>query len=780
MTAMEYYLDTDPGVGMATSVTISSGTTFDETFTIPSGSLTEGFHTLVIRVRDDNLVWSVQESKYFYVSASDPIATATVDGGEYFIDTDPGIGSATSFSVSSGTSINSSYTIPSASISEGFHTLGLRLQDSDGVWGMQETRSFFAANADPIVVADVVGAEYYIDTDPGVGLGNSISITSGTNVDFTFTIPSSEISEGFHVLGIRTQDSGGQWSMQETKALYATNSDLTATSTVVAAEYYLDSDPGVGLGTAITVTSGTSVNFGFTIPSADLTEGFHVLVIRTQDDQGLWGMQEAKAIYVSNTNPLATTMITQLEYFIDADPGVGSGTAVDIIDAVDFNVDLVASTSLLDAGMHTIYFRAQDEMGVWSIIESKPFLVDPFISAPLDEAGGGVGTIASGIASFEYFIDIDPGYGLANQFEINPAEDSIDVDFTVPTDTLSEGIHVLGIRMINEFGLIGQTELIEFSLCTGADVQIAALTTCIGDVTDFTDNSTGVLVDDVYSWDFDGDDIEDDNAVGNVSHTFLNTGTYSVRLTISNDVCTASGTIDVEVVDLPIVVANASANPICAGDELTLTGSGAETYTWDNSVTDGTAFVPTETLTYTMTGTDVNGCVNTDMIEIPISTVDQPSIMMVSDNGRIITLTSSSETGNQWYEDGVLMEGETDNTVTVERTYTFGGQYQVSVAEGDCISDLSEIYDVLILASEDLPMEVQIWPNPASHQLMITGLSSLGSGKFKIVDLSGVIILEREFDSTISSVSIPVSNIQSGIYLLLIDDHPGYFKFVKK
>ena len=40
---------------------------------------------------------------------------------------------------------------------------------------------------------------------------------------------------------------------------------------------------------------------------------------------------------------------------------------------------------------------------------------------------------------------------------------------------------------------------------------------------------------------------------------------------------------------------------ICTGQSVTLSGSGAVTYDWDNGITDNTAFTPTTTTTYTVT-----------------------------------------------------------------------------------------------------------------------------------------------------------------------------------
>ncbi|WP_229791267.1 HYR domain-containing protein [Winogradskyella epiphytica] len=74
---------------------------------------------------------------------------------------------------------------------------------------------------------------------------------------------------------------------------------------------------------------------------------------------------------------------------------------------------------------------------------------------------------------------------------------------------------------------------------------------------------------------------------------------------------------------LPTVTAQANGSStnitICEGGNLTLTGSGATTYTWDNGVTNGVTFVPTVgTHTYTVTGTS-NGCSSTDTIEVTVT-----------------------------------------------------------------------------------------------------------------------------------------------------------------
>jgi gliding motility-associated-like protein len=67
----------------------------------------------------------------------------------------------------------------------------------------------------------------------------------------------------------------------------------------------------------------------------------------------------------------------------------------------------------------------------------------------------------------------------------------------------------------------------------------------------------------------------------------------------------------------------------CEDESIVLTGSGASTYVWDNGVNNGVGFTPTGTTTYTVTGTDANGCVNSDDVTVTIS--PNPVVSFVAD-----------------------------------------------------------------------------------------------------------------------------------------------------
>lgn len=58
---------------------------------------------------------------------------------------------------------------------------------------------------------------------------------------------------------------------------------------------------------------------------------------------------------------------------------------------------------------------------------------------------------------------------------------------------------------------------------------------------------------------------------------------------------------------------------VCSGNSVTLSGSGATSYSWSNGVTNNTSFVPSTSGTYTVTGFGANGCSNTDQVLVTVN-----------------------------------------------------------------------------------------------------------------------------------------------------------------
>ncbi|MCW3078518.1 MAG: hypothetical protein JWO32_3127, partial [Bacteroidetes bacterium] len=69
----------------------------------------------------------------------------------------------------------------------------------------------------------------------------------------------------------------------------------------------------------------------------------------------------------------------------------------------------------------------------------------------------------------------------------------------------------------------------------------------------------------------------------------------------------------------PTVIASPSSTTICNSQSAVLTGGGASTYTWTGGVVNATAFTPTGTASYTVTGTNASGCTNTAVASVNVN-----------------------------------------------------------------------------------------------------------------------------------------------------------------
>ncbi len=134
-----------------------------------------------------------------------------------------------------------------------------------------------------------------------------------------------------------------------------------------------------------------------------------------------------------------------------------------------------------------------------------------------------------------------------------------------------------------------------------------------------------------YQWSINGGAAAglNNSVISNPQASPSATTLYSV-LGVDANGCTSVDQVQVAVTPLPIV--NAGSNlSICPGIPTTLGVSGASTYTWTPSTgltganTATPAANPASTQTYTVTGTDANGCQNTDQVTVTV--FPQPNVI---------------------------------------------------------------------------------------------------------------------------------------------------------
>ncbi len=140
----EYFFDTDPGFGNGVAIPFGATTNLqDSIVSIDLSNVSNGFHSFNFRTQDQNGGWSLTNRATFFKLGSSTLANIT--RVEYFIDTDPGFGNATSIPVSQALNINNqtyNFVKPS-NLTEGNHTLFVRAMDGNSTWSITNNISFY-------------------------------------------------------------------------------------------------------------------------------------------------------------------------------------------------------------------------------------------------------------------------------------------------------------------------------------------------------------------------------------------------------------------------------------------------------------------------------------------------------------------------------------------------------------------------------------------------------------------------------------------------------------
>jgi len=220
--------------------------------------------------------------------------------------------------------------------------------------------------------------EYFIDNDPGFGNGVTVLAEPFSGWRFNVPLPTG-LSNGFHWLTVRVRDQNNRWSPAVVRPFL--KETLPGSNTVAALnriEYFMDTDPGFGLATAISGVSGTAISDqSFTVPlSAPLTDGFHFLTVRARDAGNRWSTVMVRPFYKETLPTSASVNIVAMEYFIDADPGFGSGSAI-----TGFTLGTAVSRAItiglgsVATGAHKLTIRARDANGNWGVVGIRDFFV---------------------------------------------------------------------------------------------------------------------------------------------------------------------------------------------------------------------------------------------------------------------------------------------------------------------------------------------------------------------------------------------------------------------
>ena len=236
-----------------------------------------------------------------------------------------------------------------------------------------------------------------------------------------------------------------------------------------------------------------------------------------------------------------------------------------------------------------------------------------------------------------------------------------------------------------------------------------------------------------------------------------NIGTTTLTISVTDGIETVSHSFDVTIYEVPTISAGSDLS-ICSGSGVTLSGSGTGgsgtySYTWDNGVSNGVGFFPVSSTTYTVIGTDGNGCSNSDMVFVDV-------LVLPTTNGgpdynvcefTPITLTASGDAVTYNWDNGVV-DGQTFTPSVGTTNYILTG-----TGSNGCVS--TDVVNVTVYPAPavDGGPDVTIC---AGQGITLTATANGGTGN-----------LDISWDNCLNGVEFfPMVN---GVYTAFVTDDQG-------
>jgi len=431
----------------------------------------------------------------------------------------------------------------------------------------------------------LVQAEYFWDVDPGFGNGTALTAQDGSFDEAIETVIATGItaaSPGLHTFGVRVNNTPNGWGSTFTTVIAVENAVSVQLPGVTAAEYFWDTDPGNGNGTALIAFDGNydealerALANGVAAPST----GLHTLNVRFQDPTTVWGPVFTTVVAMENPVFLQVTGLVAAEYYWDVDPGPGSATPMVAFDGNFGEAIEAAMTNIsggLSLGAHTFNARVRDSVGIWGPVFTTVVALEDTI--PADPAT---------LAKAEAFWDIDPGPG--NGISLDAQDGSFDEALEMLVDSLTTfslvpGPHRLSMRMQDDDLVWGAL----YSTVVWVDSSLTPITTSIVGSNQLNCNqnlnglpySTTQTTGQTYTWTVVGGAIASGQGTANITVNWSGTPPHTVSVqACNNNGCGNDFSMPVTILSSlnATLVANGQTT-VCSGDSVLLNAPSGSLY----------------------------------------------------------------------------------------------------------------------------------------------------------------------------------------------------------
>ena len=381
LAAVEYWFGADPGNGNGTAIALSATPSETiEDFAIPLGTLDAGFHTLSIRIKNVDDVWSLYHRKTFYI-----ISPATYDSpspltdAEFLYDAELGFGTGTAVAITpTGNPDEYLVEIPTDIVDCGFHDISLSVKNTLGNYSLYDITvdTDVYDNVPPTIVVfpniivelDANGqAVPFTISDVDNGTFDDCELTSVVLNQAQFDYTCADL--GTNTVTVTATDAENKVStLNVTVTVVDTINPVAITQNITV---QLDTN-GNATTTADAIDNNSTDNCSITSKNLDVSNftcanlGVNTVLLTVTDQSGNQNTANAIVTVEDNVNPVAITQ----NITVELDTNGNASTTADAIDnnstdncsITNKSLD-VSSFTCADLGVNTVLLTVTDQSG---------------------------------------------------------------------------------------------------------------------------------------------------------------------------------------------------------------------------------------------------------------------------------------------------------------------------------------------------------------------------------------------------------------------------------
>lgn len=248
--------------------------------------------------------------------------------------------------------------------------------------------------------------------------------------------------------------------------------------------------------------------------------------------------------------------------------------------------------------------------------------------------------------------------------------------------------------------------------------------------------------------------------------------------------CSNTSVYTVTVNSIPTVSITASSTSICEGESLVLLASGANSYTWNGTAGVSSITVsPTSNTTYTLLGTDINNCSDTELQNITVNVL--PTLTITPTNnafciGQTNTLTASGASTYTWSTNdntsGIIITPTISTNYTLSGTSTEGCRNSITYSVNPSVAPSLTVTSSngnSFCSGNNTVLEASGADTYSWNNGVITysnSVSPINSATYTVIGTNSLTACSSSYVYTISVIPLPNVSVSSSSNLLCVGE----------